>query len=394
MSIRSLVLIVLAMCCVAPCGYGMREEQAGPDSERGHMTADQPDWPIGIVALPRHPARVYSWDVNGSEQFCFQATVAQVNELIDLFSKARMRDHELWIKPGIGESRSFDGKLYPHNVSLRVMGAIELFTMRKSAPEHTYDPVLTVYAGPDEDKFLEQVQIPDNIILQNELPGSTLTSACTKPARSAWYARVGFEDGSTVADADYSLFTHVTLWEREADSGIRLGTVKRDGSFSVALSDGELAALETGRAWLTITAGNQFVVPSPNDARLGVEHLTQDKADAQPVTVVKPEPLYGRILLEDGTSPVKSAVRFPDSPYWIEIPYAFPAVPDGEGFFQVYLSQDQVQSAAAMEHPARIYVPSGRAGGGWKNGGEYPVAKLSPNKDEAGVVYLPNSVSK
>ncbi len=72
--------------------YGLATEQIGPDKP-DRPTVSQPGWAKGIVDIPKHPSRVYSIWVNGNENFYFKATPDEINGLMELFSKARMRDH-------------------------------------------------------------------------------------------------------------------------------------------------------------------------------------------------------------------------------------------------------------------------------------------------------------
>ena len=65
-----LCVVVLAMLSCARGSYGLAMGQVGPDSVQGHPTTAQPGWPVGIVELPRHESRVYSFWVNGNENFC------------------------------------------------------------------------------------------------------------------------------------------------------------------------------------------------------------------------------------------------------------------------------------------------------------------------------------
>lgn len=89
---RRIVVLVLVLV-VCDIGYGLIVESIGPDNPNS-PTIDQPDWPRGIVEVARHPSRVF-WRSNGIEDFYFKADSKEINELLSIFSRARMRDHEV-----------------------------------------------------------------------------------------------------------------------------------------------------------------------------------------------------------------------------------------------------------------------------------------------------------
>jgi hypothetical protein len=104
-----LLLALFVLFAAARMSYGLATEEIGPDSQRQHPTTAQPDWPVGIVELARHDSRVYSFWVNGNENFFFQAAPDQIRELVQLFSQTRMRDHELRIRIGNPQVKTFGG---------------------------------------------------------------------------------------------------------------------------------------------------------------------------------------------------------------------------------------------------------------------------------------------
>ena len=150
----------------------------------------QPGWPSGLTALLRHETRVYSIWVNGNENFYFQADTKQLNELIQLFSKLRLRDHQLAIKAGRAQRSPFRGAPIAYNVNLHVLSGIALAVHRQEGTASTFEPTLTLHLDPEEDaKLLRQISIPDNIILRNELKfvsryGRQVQAATATAARS------------------------------------------------------------------------------------------------------------------------------------------------------------------------------------------------------------------
>src|SRR5204863_9783709 len=94
---------------------------------------EQPDWPAGFVALARHDSRVYSVDVNGGETFYFNADPRQIAELIALFSKTRIRDHEVCIQRPEQRHAGFV-KDVQYNVALHLTCGIVRFVESKKIP--------------------------------------------------------------------------------------------------------------------------------------------------------------------------------------------------------------------------------------------------------------------
>jgi len=95
------IAIIVAVGILGLCksSYGLAFEHIGPVT--AHPVVSQADWPQGIVGIPRHLSRVYSIDVNGNENFYFKCKVDEINELLAIFAKTRMRDHVVRIEPGI-----------------------------------------------------------------------------------------------------------------------------------------------------------------------------------------------------------------------------------------------------------------------------------------------------
>ena len=87
----TIILIFLMISSVSGICYGLAQEQIGPDSAQGHPTTAQPDWPKGILEVPRHQSRVYSIWVNGNENFYFNASPNQINEQLLLFSSQELQ---------------------------------------------------------------------------------------------------------------------------------------------------------------------------------------------------------------------------------------------------------------------------------------------------------------
>jgi hypothetical protein len=259
----------------------MAQEQIGPDSP-DRPTVSQPGWNPGIVELPRHPSRVYSIWVNGNESFNFQASPEAMNDLIDLFSKARLRDHEIWIKPGTNTLKTFGGTSVNYNACLTINSGIALAFRREQESEATLEPGLILYtseAGP----ALNQLKFPENVIVHCEVPGADFKRNSSIPERKAWYGRIQSGDTNPATMKENGLVTQVTLWDTHSSDGIPLGNVSPDGHFKAVFSDEEFAALNRGDLWITVTTGNFMTAPRKEDQHFPVALLSRERDGAKPL---------------------------------------------------------------------------------------------------------------
>ncbi len=383
MWLKAGVLVWLGVFGLSSALYGMATEQVGPDRE--HPTVAQPDWPQGIVSLPRHPSRVYSIWVNGGEEFYFKAGLAQINELLALFAKARLRAHEVWIQPGRKQAQTFQKDAIDYNVNLRVLGGIALaMTARERAGEST-EPRLTVYV--DDTAAAEQLVVPTNLIVHCQIEGARLKSSPAQPVRNPWYGRVKFDEPGSLASSPSGITIQISLWERGFTDCVKLARVSRDGLFRAAFSDQEMADLKGGRSWLTITAGNWLTEAKGSDLRFPAEGLGT-KETAKTVTIPGPKFYYGRVLFEDGSPPKLQPGRWPGARIQVDFSYAGGVEPDEEGYFKVFFTPEQYDKVAADRPRKNIYVPDleqGRSTARFT----FPPSLLSQDKTRAGVVKIP-----
>ena len=392
---RSDQLFIAALGVLSCTGvsYGMATEQVGPDSAQRFPTDAQPEWPVGLIQLARHESRVYSRWVNGSEQFHFRASPDQINELILLFSKMRIRDHELWIKERKPPVQSFAGVKIDYRVMLDVPGGIMLAKNREAETPSTHEPALTVYVDlPADQALAERMKLPDNIIVNNEVANFPLKGKVTKPKREVWYAQVQFEDLTPAVDCEHYVFTEVTFWEKDIKEGIPLGQVDHKGGFYAGFSEAEIADFRAGRSWLTLTVGNWLTEAKSDHPKLSWTSLAREKGKVQPVTVAKPSLYYGRILFEDG-SPATSGPWL-GSEIRVDFPYAGFARIESDGYFKVCFTGDQYEKAKAGKERKNIYVPDSRDSNKSTALFIFPVSKLSQDKQKAGVVTIPRPGSE
>lgn len=379
-------LFVLGVC---ETGSGAATEEFGPDSVIGHPTAPQPEWPEGIVALPRHPSRVYSNWVNGNENFYFRATPGQAAELLTLFSQARMRDHEVGIaryeKP---VPTLMKGDAFEYNVSLQVLSGLVLSMYRREkATGDTFEPCLTLYVG-DDVAWINQLKLPDNIILRSDVAGVTLKSDRSKPKRSVWHGKVQFTGTAAPADT-MVLMTQIALWQKDDLPGFKVSRADLKGFFSVALSEAELRDLREGRTWLAVTAGNWLTNAKRNDPKFPADWLAPSKEQTKAFSIPLPTLYYGRILFEDGTPPVMNPEPLSGAEIWMIFPYGSTASPDSQGYFSVYFTAEQYEEAKSYKTEAKILIPEYGQAGQSRARFTFPAALLSQDKATAGVVKVP-----
>jgi hypothetical protein len=373
--------------------------------------------PKGLVEIVRHPSRVYCYDWSGALFYYFQATPAQINEFVERFAKAPMRDHVIRVESagtntvkslngttivykdfddGFRVSRglvkSFNGTMIAYNVRLQIVQGLSLAVVREKEMDGSLETVadLTIYVGKDR-SLLQQLKLPDQTIVECALEGVNLKGKKTKPQRQVWCGAVQFDDsqlGRIANDWEHGVFTRITLWEKDFPDGIRLAEVTTKGLFFAAFSEDELAALKQGRSWLTMTVGNQGAVAKKDDLRFPAEELVREAWRALPQRVAGPTYYYGRLLFEDGTPAKLDRKQWPRaSEITVEFPFSVYAHPDEEGYLQVSFSPEQLAQTKAGKTGKNIWVPVNDQG----NGGTvetFPADLLSTDKAKAGVVRI------
>ena len=114
---RPILCVVLISIVVCGDCFGMTWETFGPARGLGRGWGEQPGWAAGLVDVLGHDSRVYSIWVNGNENYYFDARPEQVKELIDGYSKIRLRDHVIRIVEEGGQRKSRVGRLIEFTVS-------------------------------------------------------------------------------------------------------------------------------------------------------------------------------------------------------------------------------------------------------------------------------------
>jgi len=388
-------VVLMAWCVLlgaVQASFGLATEQVGPDKPE-RPTGAQPSWPVGIVEVPRHACRVYSRWCNGNEMFYFQGSVAEINELVALFGRARMRAHEIRVVPGEGKVRPFQGLVheYEYNVSLQIVGGIALARARREPGERVnfpLEPRLTVYAG-DDPNVLERLEWPENAIIDCRVEGVSIESKRQRPERRVYYGRLAFEDGLSAEERLRTVATRITLWEKGIEGGIGLARADREGRFSALFSAGELAELREGKSWLTVTTGNWLIEPDPNGQRFPVERLAAKAEKVEAVKAKAPTYYYGRILFDDGSLPVLEPKPWGGAEISVGFSYAGSADLDAEGYFVVTFSDEQLEKLKGEKARKNVYVPLYEEKNRCRALHVYPVSLLGRDKAHAGLLKIP-----
>ena len=385
------MLVLFLLCVLFGAGdlcYGLAFEHIGPVT--AHPVVPQADWPKGIVEIPRHMSRVYSINVNGNENFYFTCEVEEINELLAIFAKSRMRDHVVRIQTGVKKVTTFGKEEIEYNVHLQIVGGIVLsFAREKRRDDMPLEPRLAILTGDDDGAFVNQLTWPENLIVESEIPGVSINSNRTKPKRDVYYGLCEFADGSPPVEFVKGVDSRITLWENKEKDGIGIGSINNRGYFTILLSDAELANLRKGRTWLTITIGNVLVKASKTDMRFPVEMLTRDKEQARPLQVAAPAYYYGRILFEDGSCPILDPVPWPGAAIWVDIRYGGFTEIDPQGYFKVSLTKEHFEKLIAEKPRRNIYIPDLIRRGRAKAEYTFPTHLLSQDITQAGIVRIP-----
>ncbi len=376
---------ILALC---ESSYGMATEQIGPDSS--HPTVAQQDWPKGIVGIPRHMSRVYSIWVNGNENFYFKCRADEINELLAIFARTRMRDHIVRIEPGVKKATTFGKEEIEYNVQLQIVAGIVLsFAREKMRDDLPLEPRLTILTGDDNGAIVKQLKWPANVIVESEIPGISINSGNTKPKRDVYHGLCEFADGSPPVDFVKGVNSRITLWEQNEPNGINVGRIDNKGYIMVRLSEAELADLKKGKTWLTMTIGNYLIKAARTDTRFPVDMLTKDKDKARAIQVTTPSYYYGRLLFEDGSPPVLDPPPWPGAEIMISFPYGGRGDFDSQGYFKLAMTTEQFEQLLKRKDRRNIYIPDLIRKGRSRAELTFPANLLSPDRARAGVVKIP-----
>src|SRR3990172_8317782 len=85
--------------------FALGEEQFG-----NAPRVEQPDWAPGVLDVVNLESRVYLKWVNGNENFFYGGAVEALGEALKKFAAVQAEVKEVVVRPGPGETRTFDGR--------------------------------------------------------------------------------------------------------------------------------------------------------------------------------------------------------------------------------------------------------------------------------------------
>lgn len=383
-----IVIVAIGILGLGENSFGLAFEHIGPVT--GWPVVPQPDWPKGIEGIPAHLSRVYSIDVNGNVNFYFKCKVDEINELLAIFARSRMRDHVVRIEPDIKTVSTFSKEEIEYNVRLQIVAGIVLFVVREERRDNfPLEPQLTILTGDNDGAIANQLKWPENVIVESEIPRISINKDNTRPKRDYYYGLLEFADGSPPVEFVKGVNSRITLWEQKEPDGIEIGSVNNKGYFTILLSEAEMADLRKGSTWLTVTIGNWLVKAKKTDMRFPLEMLTREKDKARPVKVSAPSYYYGRILFEDGTPAILDPAPWPGAEIMVSFPYGGPANPDSQGYFRLTFTAEQFEQLLRRKDQRNIYIPDLVQKGRSKGEFTFSPNLLSKDKTKAGVVKIP-----
>ncbi len=414
----SKILILISILLISSYSYGMGRERFGP-ADKDRMSWS-PHWIDGTKALLAHESRVYSAWVNGFERFYFDATSEQINELIDLFSKLQILDHEVWVESGPQTRNSFHNKAIEYNVYFYIPARVSIpsyFDLR--ADEDPKDgwtlPILRVYSDV-EGELLRQLKLPDNVIVNSELPNYPKTNT-NKSVRKPYVTRFILEDGTPASGIGFR--TKITLWKKDEQQGYILGDVGFQGIFEMFFSDEEMIKLTSGDIWLTATYGNNTLKPKPTDQKITVECLTphilmgEKKKEERPrsnnqedlidnfnsayphaktfiVKNISSNEYYGRLVYKDKDSENVDPELISRN-IMIVLPRQGMIELGREGYFEVLYSKEEIEQLIKNNSKGTVIIRlSDKAGDNQSTANvRFTLDILSMDKAKAGVIEIP-----
>ncbi len=129
--------------------------------------AKQPEWAVGVIDVVNLKSRVYSYWVNGNENFFYRGDAAALNEALKAFAAIKDDERRVILLPGTGQTQPFNRKPITFDWKLHVPSG-----MYRAATKQTH-AVLTVYvpaakpAGGVDKKAIEKwIEELDSVTFQ------------------------------------------------------------------------------------------------------------------------------------------------------------------------------------------------------------------------------------
>jgi hypothetical protein len=154
-------LVLLALATAPRTAWGLGEETLGNEPL---AEANYAQWK-GLVAVVNDPCRVYySW-VNGNENMYFEGDTDKLNAALAAYAASDVEEREVILRPGPGETKSFEGQEFTFQWHLQIFGGIAAHLTKQEFGDHVWNkhPRMTVYVGGDID--LAKLNAPKGVKL-------------------------------------------------------------------------------------------------------------------------------------------------------------------------------------------------------------------------------------
>jgi prepilin-type processing-associated H-X9-DG protein len=209
-----------------------------------------------------------------------------------------------------------------------------------------------------------------------------------------WYGRVLFDDGAPAVLDLPGVRAYIMKWEEGFPKGRTIAKVDDDGYFAAYISDEIMEWLRSGRCWLTISTSWPVWSSEIEKDRFPAELLSLQRRNAGVVKISRSRIYYGRVLYENGKPAVPETPPWPGATVSVAILYMPATATDGgpcedlagvdnEGYFAVYLTDEQLEHLKAGEYQIGVCHPSYEDEMTSYGNGKFPVDMLATVRSSA-----------
>ena len=153
---------ILAVCASTSQVWAMAFENVGnaPLNERNYR-----DWKR-VMPVVNDLSRVYHIWVNGNEHFYYRGDTSALNDALKKFAAIEADVHEVILRSGPAETKTFKGKPVRYDWLLHIQGGISRHDAVKEQGTSVFDkhPTMTVLVG-EGNVDLEKIKIPKGVVV-------------------------------------------------------------------------------------------------------------------------------------------------------------------------------------------------------------------------------------
>lgn len=231
--------------------------------------------------------------------------------------------------------------------------------------------------------------------------GATTEAVIETERKNAFYGRVLFEDGSPAVLHLPGVETRIIEWTEDFPGGTTVSTVDGQGYFTAYFSEEQTERLRAGQSRLGISISG---IPEKGygmgKGQFPFELLAKKRDEAAVVKISRPIVYYGRILYENGRPAVPEMPPWPGASVSVAIRYTAATATDGglsedladvdsEGYFAVYLTDEQLEQLKVGEYQLEIRHPSYEDDMTTSLIGSFPLHMLAAERRKAKGYKLP-----